>query len=63
MMALRYIVLASLCATAQARMSKAHKKSKRDQEKEKLAEQKRALGVPRCCGAFTPSTRLVSISQ
>ena len=21
------------------------------------------LGVPRCCGAFTPSTRLVSISQ
>jgi len=44
-------------------MSKAHKKSKRDQEKEKLAEQKRDLGVPRCCGAFTPSTRLVSISR
>ena len=21
------------------------------------------LGVPRCCGAFTPSTRLVSISR
>ena len=21
------------------------------------------LGVPRCCGAFTPSTRLVSMSQ
>ena len=60
-MALRLMILASLCATPHARMSKAHKKSKRDQEKEKLAEQKRDLGVPRCCGAFTPSTRLVSI--
>ena len=63
MMALRLMILASLCVTPHARMSKAHKKSKRDQEKEKLAEQKRDLGVPRCCGAFTPSTRLVSISQ
>ena len=53
MMALRLIILASLCATTQARMSKAHKKSKRGQEKEKLAEQKRALGVPSCCGVFT----------
>ena len=25
--------------------------------------QQRDLGVPRCCGAFTPSTRLVSISR
>ena len=56
MMTLRLIVLAALCLTPTARMSKAHKKSKRDQEKEKLAEQKRDLGVPRCCGAFTPST-------
>ena len=63
MMALRLMILASLCATPTARMSKARKKSKRDQEKEKLAEQKRDLGVPRCCGAFTPSTRLVSISR
>jgi len=59
MMALRLIILAALCATPHARMSKAHKKSKRDQEKEKLAEQKCDLGVQRCCGAFTPSTRVV----
>ena len=42
-MPLRLIILAALCATTQARMSKAHKKSKRDQEKEKLAEQKRIV--------------------
>ena len=41
-MALRLMILASLCATPHARMSKAHKKSKRDQEKEKLAEESAA---------------------
>jgi hypothetical protein len=30
-----------------------------DSKKEEF--RKCALGVPRCCGAFTPSTRLVSI--
>ena len=42
-MALRTVVLALLCLTPNARMSKAHKKSKELKEKEKLAEQKRIV--------------------
>ena len=58
MMALRLIILASLCLTPNARMSKAHKKSKELKEKEKLAEQKRIVERLYYCLLYTsPSPR------
>ena len=51
-------------ATQEAELRKAKQELTRKQEAERLmANAMRDLGVPRCCGAFTPSTRLVSISQ
>ena len=39
-----------------------HKIAHRDVKPENVLVSSVHLGVPRCCGAFTPSTRVVSIS-
>ena len=51
-------------ATQEAELRKAKQELTRKQEAERrMANAMRDLGVPRCCGAFTPSTRLVPIRR